>query len=111
MGRAERPRPARLGEKLLQIRQTLNLSQNELLRALGMENGNQREDISKFELDRREPSSLLLLRYARLVNVYVDVLIDDSLDLPRRLPSSQKHAGVQVRKKKKVVAAKKNPGK
>ncbi len=111
MGRAERPRPARLGEKLLQIRQALNLSQNELLWALGMENGNQREDISKFELDRREPSSLLLLRYARLVNVYVDVLIDDSLDLPRRLPSSQKHAGIKVRKKKKVVAAKKNLGK
>jgi transcriptional regulator with XRE-family HTH domain len=103
MGLAERPRPARLAEKLLHIRRTLNLSQNGLLRALGVYDEHYREDVSKFELDLREPSGLLLLRYARLVNVCVEVLLDDNLDMPRRLPASTEHSrGVRVRKKKRT---------
>jgi hypothetical protein len=33
----------------------------------------------------REPPLTLLLAYARLVGTSTDVLIDDDLDLPRRL--------------------------
>jgi hypothetical protein len=40
---------------------------------------------------------MILLEYARLANVYVDVLIDDNLDLPARLPSAKKHEGVRRR--------------
>ncbi|MDQ3803982.1 MAG: helix-turn-helix domain-containing protein [Acidobacteriota bacterium] len=46
--------------------------------------------VSKFELGEREPSLLVLLRYARLAGVSIDVLADDELDLPAKLPT--KHA-------------------
>jgi hypothetical protein len=39
-----------------------------------------------FELGEREPSLIVLLRYARAAGVSTDVLIDDELDLPKRLP-------------------------
>jgi hypothetical protein len=41
--------------------------------------------ISKFELDEREPSLLVLLRYTRLAGITIDVLADDEADLPARL--------------------------
>ncbi|HST52942.1 MAG TPA: hypothetical protein VLJ61_13100 [Pyrinomonadaceae bacterium] len=37
----------------------------------------------------------MLLEYARIANVYVEVLIDDGLDLPARLPSPTKSEGVR----------------
>jgi hypothetical protein len=39
----------------------------------------------------------VLLEYARLANVWVDVLIDDKVDLPAKLPSAKKHEGVRRR--------------
>jgi hypothetical protein len=48
--------------------------------------------ISLYEGGQREPPLLVLLRYARVVGVYVDVLIDDELDLPDRLPAKLKRA-------------------
>jgi hypothetical protein len=53
--------------------------------------------ISEFETGKREPSLPLLLRYARLAGVWMDVLVDDELDLPARLPSAKKHEGVRRR--------------
>jgi hypothetical protein len=53
-----------------------------------------RASISGFELGEREPSSLMLLQYAKIEGVYVDVLIDDDLDLPEKLPCSPKHPGI-----------------
>ena len=90
MGRTSREKPARLGEKLLQIREALGLSQNELLSRLGLSERLNRDDISKYERGVREPSLPVLLRYARAVNVSTDVLIDDELDLPAKLPSKRK---------------------
>jgi transcriptional regulator with XRE-family HTH domain len=46
--------------------------------------------ISDFELGIGEPPLPLLLLYARAVNVSTDVLIDDELDLPARLPTRRK---------------------
>ena len=89
MGVKARQRPARLAEKLLQIRVGLGLSQNELIRRLGVELSQNR--ISDYELGNGEPSLLLLLRYARLAGVSTDVLIDDELDLPAKLPAKAKH--------------------
>jgi transcriptional regulator with XRE-family HTH domain len=85
MGRTSREKPARLGEKLVQIREALGLSQNELLSRLGLSDRLNRDDISKYERGVREPSLLVLLRYARAVNVSTDILIDDKLELPARL--------------------------
>lgn len=83
MGKAQRPKPSRLAEKLLQIRQALNLSQNELIKKLDFKEIELVQGtISTYELGKREPSLPLLLKYARLVGVSVDVLIDDELDLP-----------------------------
>ena len=96
MGHA-RPRPSRLAEKLLQIRNALGLSQTEMHRRLGVEDLVEYHSISKYELNKNEPPLVILLEYARLANVYVEVLIDDGLDLPARLPSAKKHEGVRRR--------------
>ncbi len=80
-------KPKRLAEKLLQIRQSLGLSQGELVRQLGVEDAITRSDISKYETGQSEPPLLILLRYARIAGVSVDVLIDDELDLPVNLPA------------------------
>ncbi len=90
-----RIKPTRLAEKLLQIRLALNLSQTDLLRKLGLEEDYFYTIISKNELGTREPTLIELLGYARLANVYVEVLIDDALDLPDEIPSPKKHEGIQ----------------
>lgn len=94
MGKGKRQRPARLGEKLARIRGEFDLSQNEMLRRLGLDDELTREELSAFEHGVREPSLFVLLEFARVANVFVDVLIDDSLDLPEKLPSRKKSEGV-----------------
>jgi transcriptional regulator with XRE-family HTH domain len=93
MGKAQRPRPARLADKLAAIRHTLGLSQNEMLNHLGLADEFGRNYISAFELGTREPPLPVLLRYARAAGVWLDVLVDDELDLPEKLPVSPKSAG------------------
>jgi transcriptional regulator with XRE-family HTH domain len=92
MGRAARPKPKRLPEKLASIRVALGLSQNEILLRLGLEETLFRAAISGYELGTIEPPLPVLLKYARLAGVCVDVLIDDELDLPAKLPSKPKHS-------------------
>src|SRR5919112_4413140 len=92
MGTRARQRPERLAEKLLQIRVALGLSQSELLRRLGLEDAISYKKISDYERGEREPTLLILLQYARAVNVSTDVLIDDELDLPAKLPAKPKSA-------------------
>jgi transcriptional regulator with XRE-family HTH domain len=95
MGRKARERPERLAEKLLQIRNSLGLSQSEMLRRLALEDAISYKKISEFELGNREPTLLMLLEYAHAANVIADVLIDDELDLPERLPSPARHEGIR----------------
>ena len=84
MGRASRNKPAKLAEKLLAIRKNLGLSQTELIEKLASEDiPLYKGDISKYESGLREPPLIILLRYARLANVIVDILIDDEIDLPQ----------------------------
>lgn len=94
MGRASRPRPLRLAEKLLQIRTSLGLSQNELIRKLGFIEAISQDYISAYERDVREPPLPLLLQYARVANILVEVLIDDKLDLPEQIPAITRSEGV-----------------
>lgn len=86
MGRYHRQKPARLAEKLLHIRKALNLSQNEMIRRLGLEGEITQSRISGYELGTREPSLPTLLKYARLANISTDYLIDDEVNLPAKLP-------------------------
>jgi transcriptional regulator with XRE-family HTH domain len=82
MGRYNRQKPEKLAEKLLQIRKELGLSQNELIRHLGLENEITQSRISGYELGTREPSLPTLLLYARSVGISTDMLIDDEVELP-----------------------------
>ena len=94
---APRQKPERLAEKLKQIRLALGLSQDGMLERLGLTEEFFRSRISAYELGNREPPLPILLRYARLVGISTDVLIDDELDLPDKLPSAKKHEGVRRR--------------
>lgn len=85
MGRGTRPRPKHLAKKLQRIRLGLGLSQNQMLAALGLKETAIRSVVSAYELGTREPPLPVLLTYARLVGISTDVLIDDKLDLPKRL--------------------------
>lgn len=88
MGSARRPRPKRLAEKLLAIRNRLDggLSQNELIRRLGMEGELERERISKFERGVLEPPLHILCAYSDLANIYLEFIVRDEFDLPDKLP-------------------------
>lgn len=90
MGQSSRPKPTRLAEKLLYIRHSLQLSQNELTHQLGVSLELTQARISAYERGVREPPLIILLKYARIANVYVDTLIDDDVDLPKRLPARTK---------------------
>jgi transcriptional regulator with XRE-family HTH domain len=90
MGTRARLKQERLGEKLLQIRTAFGLSQTEMLHRLGAENLISYHQISRYETGEREPPLRILLQYARVANIGTDVLIDDEMDLPEKLPASQK---------------------
>jgi transcriptional regulator with XRE-family HTH domain len=90
MGTA-RPKPQRLAEKLRQIRLALGLSQTEMLRRLGLEESMKYARISEYEQGVREPSLLTLLAYSHVAGIHLEVLADDELDLPDKLPGSVRH--------------------
>jgi transcriptional regulator with XRE-family HTH domain len=83
MGRGSREIPARLGEKLTQIRSYLGVSQDGLVREFGLAEKLTRNEISKYERGVREPALAVLLKYARAAAVNVEVLMDDDMELPR----------------------------
>src|SRR6476469_605548 len=87
MGSA-RPRPRRLAEKLLQIRHSLDLSQTEMVKRMGVGEMIHYTNISKYELDKNEPPLMILLAYARLAQVHLEEIVDDEIDLPRKLPGT-----------------------
>jgi transcriptional regulator with XRE-family HTH domain len=92
MGRKARPKPRRLAEKLLQIRNALGVSQGEMFRRLDVDEFSEVKRISDYETGKNEPPLPVLLAYARLAGVCVDALIDDKLDLPSKLPVKRKHS-------------------
>lgn len=95
MGARPRHKPERLAVKLMQIRVALGLSQNGMIRHMGVEELVAQNTISEYELGKREPPLTVLLRYARAANVYLEVLVDDELDLPAWLPAVKKSEGVK----------------
>ena len=97
MGTRARLKQERLGEKLLQIRVALGISQTEMLYRLGADELISYTQISKYETGTREPPLRIILQYARVANVSVEALIDDDLNLPDQLPAAKKHEGVRRR--------------
>ena len=84
MKKASPTKSGRLAKKLKKIRQDLGLSQNQILEKLGFADQLFRSNISQYERGHRVPSPTVLLAYARLANVDLEILIDDELDLPAR---------------------------
>jgi len=82
MGRSRRNKPVQLSHKLLAIRKRLEMSQTEMARALELKV--HYSAVSNYELGTREPDLLIVLRYARLAGVSMEILVDDDLSLPER---------------------------
>jgi transcriptional regulator with XRE-family HTH domain len=82
VGQQRRARPKRLPEKLLAIRQKLGVSQSQLAKLLEFDKGVAR--ISEYEHGNREPDLMVLLNYAKLARVSLDVLANDNLELKFR---------------------------
>lgn len=98
MGRGTREKVLGLGGKLKQIREQLKLSQSGILIRLGYDDSPiTKDNVSKYELGKIEPPLPVLYAYAKIANVYVDVLIDDDLDLPDLIPSPEKSIGRKKR--------------
>ncbi len=95
MKKASPTKSSRLAKKLKKIRLALELSQNQILERLGFADQLFRSNISQYERGLRVPSPPVLLAYARLANVDLEVLIDDDLDLPDEIPSSTKNGGIK----------------
>jgi len=85
-----RPKPARLAEKLLEIRNKLGLSQNEMIRHMGLSDKLTQNRISAYELGEREPPLYVLLAYARACGAgkFLEHLIDDEMEVPEKIPTS-----------------------
>ena len=89
-----RPRPMRLAEKLLQIRTGLGLSQTQMLERLGLGDTMHYGRISDYEQDKREPTLMTLLAYARAASVHLEDIVDDNFELPRKLPGNVNYRGI-----------------
>ncbi len=90
-----RKRSERLGEKLLQIRTALGLSQTEMLKRLGYEESIFYTRISDYELSKRVPPLPLILQYGRVAGVHLEDIVDDEWDLPEQLPGNVRYKGIK----------------
>ena len=97
MGSASRQSPRFLARKLRTIRKTIDggLSQEEMVGRLGLTGEIERTYISRYEAGILEPPLGVLLRYAEVAGLHLEVLADDDLHLPDSIPSSPKSAGVR----------------
>ncbi len=85
MGRGKRTQPKKLKEKLTAIRLQTDATQQKMVVLLKSRVSGEFLDsgyISQFENGKREPSLLVLLQYARIARIPMEVLVDDDLDLP-----------------------------
>src|SRR5689334_4542250 len=89
-----RPKPLRLADKLLEIRKGLGLSQTQMLSRMGLEDTMHYGRISEYEQGKREPTLMTLLAYARAASVHLEDVVDDDLDLPRKLPGNVNYRGL-----------------
>jgi transcriptional regulator with XRE-family HTH domain len=51
--------------------------------------------ISEYEQDKREPSLITLLAYARAASVHLEDIVDDDFELPRKLPGNVIYRGIR----------------
>ena len=90
-----RPKQKRLGQKLLQIRKELDISQDRMPERLGRPDLHPGR-ISEYEQNKREPSLLTLLAYAELAGVHLEDIVNDNVDLPAQIPGDVQHVLTQA---------------
>ena len=88
MGRSRRNKPVKLSHKLLAIRKRLRMSQTEMARALELKV--HYSAVSNYELGTREPDLIVVLRYARLAGVPMEMIVDDKLNLPESITKADR---------------------
>jgi transcriptional regulator with XRE-family HTH domain len=82
MGRAKREKPKKLAKKLKTIREKmLGYSQTEMAKALGLKINY--SAVSQYERGTREPTLPIIVKYAELIGLSTDYIINDKLDLPK----------------------------
>jgi transcriptional regulator with XRE-family HTH domain len=90
MGQKRRTQPEKLNIKLKTIRVKMEVSQQKMAELLKHYAANEvivPGHISDFENGKREPSLPVLLAYSKLTGFSINVLVDDELDLPKRIKS------------------------
>jgi transcriptional regulator with XRE-family HTH domain len=100
MGSASRQSPKFLAQKLRTIRKTIDggLSQAEMVSRLGFADDIDRTYISRYEAGVLEPPLSVLLRYAEVAGLHMEVLADDGIRLPDKMPCVPKSEGVREKK-------------
>jgi transcriptional regulator with XRE-family HTH domain len=92
-------RPSKLAIKLLKIRNAFGCTQDEMCVRLKTQNRKlkqlTKQHISSYENGHREPSILVLLAYARIAGVNMELIVDDRLILPDGLPVELKHKVIE----------------
>jgi transcriptional regulator with XRE-family HTH domain len=96
--------PRRLGSKLRQIRRAMGLTQQEMLKLLDLPPVVSQSTLSAYERNAKLPPYFVLARYGDIANIWIDVLVRDSLDMPDKIPSmtKTKHGGVSQPLSKRV---------
>lgn len=100
MGSASRLSPKLLAQKLHTIRKTIDggLSQAEMVSRLGLADSIDRTYISRYEAGVLEPPLSVLLRYAEVAGLHMEVLADDRIHLPEKIPCVPKSEGIRDKK-------------
>jgi transcriptional regulator with XRE-family HTH domain len=88
LGTRAKLKQRKLAGKLKTIRESLGMTQKELLEIFRIEGLNQ-SNVSAYELGRIEPPLAVIERYAKIANVCMDVLISDEHTLPDVIPSKK----------------------
>jgi transcriptional regulator with XRE-family HTH domain len=66
-----------LKEKLILIRQHLNITQDQMAEKLGLASESRRARVSEWESGKCEPNRRLIIKYSELANIDIKQLIDD----------------------------------
>ena len=77
-----------MAEKVRDIRLKIGLTQEAMFDALAAQGVKVHPGyVSLYEIGERVPGLLIILAYARIAGTSTDILIDDKLDLPEKLPA------------------------
>ena len=92
MGGKQLDKPKRMGDKVRKIRVMLGLTQQEMFELLERHGAKIHIGyIGLYEINDRVPALKVALAYARAAGIQMEILVDDELDLPKKLPSKPKH--------------------